>query len=210
MGGWWVVVELNLRIVFSFVQAEQNLILCLKQQELCLPDRDLCKPVWLHFSGEYEGEVLSCNGCPCRVINILPVWSLPSWTTSSTSTRVEWLYSQHPQPPTHWRSTEWPLEWSIQLQLQLQASSTTSAITSSLIWAWHSSAPACLTLINREMRQYFKSQAGAELCQAQIKLEVIVDVVGEAWSWSWSCMLHSRGHTVLLRWVGGWLGMLRI
>ena len=25
-------------------------------------------------------------------------------------------------------------------------------------------------------------QAGAELCQAQIKLEVIVDVVGEAWS----------------------------
>ena len=59
-----------------------------------------------------------------------------------------------------------------------------------------------------------KVQAGAELCQAQVKLEVIVDVVEEAWS----CMLHSRGHSVLLRWVGGWvagwvagwLGMLRI
>ena len=43
-------------------------------------------------------------------------------------------------------------------------------------------------------------QAGAELCQAQVKLEVIVDVVEEAWS----CILHSRGHSVLLRWVGGW------
>ena len=57
-------------------------------------------------------------------------------------------------------------------------------------------------------------QSGAELCQAQVKLEVIADVVEEAWSWSWSCTLHSRGHSVLLRWVGGWvgewLGMLRI
>ena len=43
-------------------------------------------------------------------------------------------------------------------------------------------------------------QAGAELCQAQVKLEVIVDVLEEALS----SMLHSRGHSVLLRWVGGW------
>ena len=26
---------------------------------------------------------------------------LPSSTPTSTSTRFEWLYSQHPQPPTH-------------------------------------------------------------------------------------------------------------
>ena len=58
-----------------------------------------------------------------------------------------------------------------------------------------------------------KRQAGAELCQAQVKLVVIVDVVEEAWSWrclklfwSWSCILHSRSNSVLLWVVGGWLG----
>ena len=56
-----------------------------------------------------------------------------------------------------------------------------------------------LVMINIE------KQAGAELCQAQIKLEVIVDVVEEAWSQRWSCMLHSRGDSVLLRWLGGWV-----
>ena len=37
------------------------------------------------------------------------------------------------------------------------------------------------TQFENRLRKWFK-QAGAELCQAQVKLEGIVDVVEEAWS----------------------------